>query len=356
MFWNEKRVLVTGHTGFKGGWLSLWLSRLGAQVTGYSLAPPTTPSLFDLARIGEDLSDLREDVRDGERLKDAVRHTRPEIVFHLAAQPLVRESYRNPVETFATNVMGTVNLLEAVRSSSARVVIVVTSDKCYENREWLWGYRETEPLGGDDPYSASKGAAEIVTSAFRAAFFSPQDDEGGAAVASVRAGNVIGGGDWSIDRLIPDIVRAFAAREVVSIRNPKAERPWQHVLDALNGYLMLAERLWESRSLAEAWNFGPSEEHTREVGWIVGRMSELWGDGAQWRLDDAPGPHEATLLRLDSSKARKRLGWRPKLNVGDALQWTVDWYRSHEAGRDMRAVTLDQLTRYGSMQQTNGLV
>jgi CDP-glucose 4,6-dehydratase len=274
--------------------------------------------------------------------------TQPEVVFHLAAQPLVRQSYKHPVDTFATNVMGTVNVLEAVRlTPSVRVAVIVTSDKCYENREWAWGYRETDALGGDDPYSASKGMAELVTTAYRYSFFPlEQYAEHCVAVASVRAGNVIGGGDWSAERLIPDIVRAFTKGEPVLIRSPKAMRPWQHVLDALRGYVMLAERMWSDSGFAEAWNFGPSDDDTKPVMWLVERMTELWGDGTRWEYDSRPAPREATLLKLDSSKAQSRLGWTSKLNLLRVLEWTVSWYKESYAGHDMRAVTLKQIEQY----------
>jgi CDP-glucose 4,6-dehydratase len=348
MFWMDKRVLVTGHTGFKGGWLSLYLERLGARVAGYSLRPPSTLNLFERARVAERLCSVEGDGRVLERLKCSMADTEPEVVFHLAAQPLVRQSYKDPVDTFATNVMGTVNVLESVRlTPSVRVVVIVTSDKCYENREWRWGYRETDALGGYDPYSASKGAAEIVTTAYRHSFFSlEQDAEHRVAVASVRAGNVIGGGDWSAERLIPDIVRAFAKGEPVLIRSPKAMRPWQHVLDALHGYVMLAEQMWSDASFADAWNFGPSDDDTQPVAWIVERMTELWGDGARWVYDSMPAPHEATLLKLDSSKARSRLGWTPKINLLMALEWVVHWYKENHKNHDMCAVTLGQIEQY----------
>jgi CDP-glucose 4,6-dehydratase len=348
MFWMDKRVLVTGHTGFKGSWLSLYLERLGTKVTGYSLQPPSTPNLFEIARVAEGIRSFEGDVRDLEHLKHRMADTQPEVVFHLAAQPLVRQSYQHSVDTFATNVMGTVNVLEAVRlTPSVRVVVIVTSDKCYENREWDWGYRETDALGGDDPYSASKGAAEIVTTAYRCSFFPLEKyTEHRVAVASVRAGNVIGGGDWSAERLIPDIVRAFNKGKPVLIRSPKAMRPWQHALDALHGYMTLAERMWSDSGFADAWNFGPSDDDTKPVTWIVERMTELWGDGAHWEYDSKPAAPEATLLKLDSSKARSRLGWTPKLNLLTVLEWTVLWYKENLKGRDMRAMTLKQIEQY----------
>lgn len=354
MFWMDKRVFVTGHTGFKGGWLSLYLESLGAKVTGYSKQPPSTPNLFETARVAEHIRSFEGDVRDLEHLKRTMANTQPEVVFHLAAQPLVRQGYKKPVDTFATNTMGTVNVLETVRlTPSVRVVVIVTSDKCYENREWDWGYRETDALGGYDPYSASKGMAEIVTTAYRHSFFPlEQYAEHRVAVASVRAGNVIGGGDWSAERLIPDIVRAFTKGEPVLIRSPKAMRPWQHALDALRGYVMLAKRMWSDPGFADAWNFGPSDDDVKPVMWVVERMTELWGDGARWDYDSLPAPHEATLLKLDSSKARSRLGWTSKLNLLNALGWTVSWYKEIYADRDMRAVTLKQIEQYKDLVRT----
>jgi CDP-glucose 4,6-dehydratase len=354
MFWMDKRVFVTGHTGFKGGWLSLYLESLGAKVTGYSMQPPSTPNLFETARVAERIHSFEGDIRNLEHLKSTMADTQPEVVFHLAAQPLVRQSYKHPVDTFATNVMGTVNVLEAVRlTPSVRVVVIVTSDKCYENREWDWGYRETDVLGGYDPYSASKGMAEIVTTAYRHSFLPlEQYAEHRVAVASVRAGNVVGGGDWSAERLIPDIVRAFTKGEPVLIRSPKAMRPWQHALDALRGYMMLAERMWSDPDFADAWNFGPSDDDTKPVMWLVERMTELWGDGTRWEYDSRPAPREATLLKLDSSKAQSRLGWTSKLNLLRVLEWTVSWYKESYVGRDMRAVTLKQIEQYKDLVET----
>jgi CDP-glucose 4,6-dehydratase len=351
MFWRDKRVLVTGHTGFKGSWLSLWLERSGAQVIGYAMQPPSTPSLFETAQVASGITSFHADVRDLRKLERTITETRPEVVFHLAAQSLVRHSYTHPVETFATNVMGTVNLLEAVRSApTVRAVVIATSDKCYENRQWLRGYRETDALGGYDPYSASKGAAEIVTAAYRRSFFPPERyDEHRVAVASVRAGNVIGGGDWGAEKLVPDIVRAFARRAPVFIRNPQATRPWQHVLDALHGYMLLAERISSEANLAGAWNFGPSERGTKPVAWIVEHFANQWGDDARWQHVHTPAPYEAVLLKLDSSKARKRLGWAPKLDLPTALEWTVDWYKAHYAGADVRPVTVEQIERYQAL-------
>ena len=348
-FWAGKRVLITGHTGFKGGWLSLWLQQLGAEIVGYALEPPTQPNLFELAQVGQGMESVLGDVRDLAHLQTVFARSRPEIVFHLAAQPLVRDSYQFPVETYATNVMGTVHLLEAVRQTGGvRVVVNITSDKCYENREWVWGYREAEPMGGYDPYSNSKGCAELVTSAYRNSFFNPADfQRHGVALASVRAGNVIGGGDWARDRLIPDIMKAFLADQPVTIRNPHAIRPWQHALEPLNGYVELAEKLWQHGSdYAEGWNFGPGDDDAQPVSWIVERLAALWGQTARWVLDEGNHPHEAHYLRLDCAKAKMRLGWRPRWNLEQALTTTVDWYRAYAAHKDMRAVTLGQISGY----------
>jgi len=348
-FWSGRRVLVTGHTGFKGSWLCLWLQELGAQVVGYALAPPTTPSLFEVARVGDNMVSLLGDVRDDERLRAAVAEHKPEIVIHLAAQPLVRLSYADPVVTYATNVMGTVHLLEAVRRvGGVRAVINVTSDKCYENREWVWGYRENEPMGGYDPYSNSKGCSELITAAYRSSFFNPCCyGEHGTALASARAGNVIGGGDWARDRLVPDIMNAFLAGRPVDIRNPHAIRPWQHVLEPLHGYLLLAEKLWHDGSaFAEGWNFGPMETDGQPVQWIVERLAQTWGRGARWAHDTAAQPHEAVCLKLDCSKARTRLGWRPQWSIGRSLDEIVSWYQAYADGRDMADVTRRQIRLY----------
>lgn len=348
-FWQGKRVLLTGHTGFKGGWLSLWLQSMGAKVTGYALEAPTRPSLFDVARIEEGMSSHMGDIRDLEHLLRVMREARPEIVIHMAAQALVRYSYANPVETYATNVMGTVHLLEAVRQTGGvRVVVNITSDKCYENQEWVWGYRENEPMGGFDPYSNSKGCAELVTSAYRNSYFPPERySEHGVALASVRAGNVIGGGDWAEDRLIPDFLRAISAGRPVIIRSPHAIRPWQHVLEPLSGYLNLAEKLWHhGKDYMGGWNFGPNDEDAKPVEWIVERMTQLWGEGAAWQLDGGVHPHEAHYLKLDISKARMRLGWQPRWNLDKTLSSIVDWHRVWQGGDDMRAFTCQQIKTY----------
>jgi CDP-glucose 4,6-dehydratase len=346
-FWRGRSVLLTGHTGFKGAWLALWLQALGARVTGFSNGVPTQPSLYELARVGEAVSTVEGDVRDHDAIAAAVVHAAPEIVIHMAAQSLVRRSFAEPVETYDTNIMGTVNVLDAVRAGGdgVRAIVNVTSDKCYENREWEWAYREDEPMGGHDPYSSSKGCAELLTTAFRRSFFSSPD---GTRLASARAGNVIGGGDWGQDRLLPDVMRAALAGETVRVRNPNSIRPWQHVLNPLSGYLVLAQALWHSADHASGWNFGPPEEDARPVGSIVERVGELWPRELLWTLDDGPHPHEARYLKLDSSRARSQLGWRPLLGLDAALEATVGWYRQLADGADMNAVTLaqiEQLTR-----------
>ena len=348
-FWRGKRVFLTGHTGFKGSWLSLWLQHLGAELTGYALQPPTQPNLFEKARVGAGMTSIVGDIRDGAKLMAAMRDAVPEIVIHMAAQPLVRRSYIDPVETYSTNVMGTVHLLEATRKcASLRSVVNVTTDKCYENREWLWPYRENDAIGGSDPYSSSKGCAELVTAAYRNSYFNAKcHAQHQLALASARAGNVIGGGDWAEDRLVPDTLRAFSQGAPVMIRNPHAVRPWQHVLEPLRGYLTLAERLFtEGASYAEAFNFGPREDDAKPVEWIVGRLAAKWGDSAVWRLDGVSHPHEASLLRLDVSKAADRLAWRPALNLEAGLQLTVDWIRGYYNGQDPHDLTLAQISKY----------
>lgn len=348
-FWHGKRVFLTGHTGFKGSWLALWLQSLGADVAGFALVPPSQPSLFERARVGDGMSSIIGDIRDREALAQEVAAHRPEIVIHLAAQALVRASYDDPVGTFATNVMGTVHLLDAVRRTpGVRAVVNVTSDKCYENREWLWGYRENEALGGHDPYSASKGCAEIVGSAWRRSFFpAASHAQHGVALASARAGNVIGGGDWARDRLLPDILAAFSGGRPVLIRHPAATRPWQHVLEPLAGYLMLAERLLtDGPAFADAWNFGPRDDDVWPVARIVAAMAERWGDGATWTQDAAPQVHEARELRLDCSKARQQLGWQPRWRLERGLDAIVDWHRADLAGADMNTFTLRQIAEW----------
>jgi len=351
-FWSGKRVFLTGHTGFKGGWLALWLEKQGARVTGYSLEPSTTPSLHAMTAPKSSAHSVIADIRDLDRLRGALSACAPEIVFHLAAQPLVRRSYVDPVETYSTNVMGTVNLLEAVRAcDTVRSVVIVTSDKCYENREWQWGYRENEPMGGYDPYSNSKGCAELVSASYRSSFFNgARHGEHGVALATARAGNVIGGGDWSEDRLVPDLLRAFGEGREADIRNPHAVRPWQHVLEPLRGYMMLAERLFgQGPDWAQAWNFGPSDSDARPVSWIAQHLADLWGNGARWRTDtQADQPHEASWLKLDCSKARQTLGWIPRWDLRRSLAAIVDWQRAWLDGRDMTDFTLQQIAQYES--------
>ena len=344
-FWKDKRVFVTGHTGFKGGWLTTWLVRLGAEVTGYSLDPPSEPSLFEQVDVAHGITSHHGDIRDTAGLKAALAEARPEIVLHLAAQALVRRGYREPMETFSTNVMGTAQLLDLLRDRpEVRSIVSVTSDKCYRNREWLKGYMEDDPLGGKDPYSSSKAAAELVTAAYRDSYFSASTS---AAVATARAGNVIGGGDWAEDRLVPDLIRGFISGDPVSIRCPDAIRPWQHVIEPLRGYLMLAERLWNSESeFATAWNFGPNAKDERTVRWVADRLVSEWGEGASWRIDENEHPPEATYLKLDTSKAREDLGWEPRLPLEKALGWIVDWHRAEAAGQDLRAATERQIATY----------
>lgn len=348
-FWQGKRVFVTGHTGFKGSWLCLWLQSMGAEVTGFALPPPTDPSLYEAAAVAHNMHSHLGDIRQGDELARVLAESRPDVVFHLAAQPLVRHSYTHPVETYSTNVMGTVNLLEAVRQApSVHSVVIVTSDKCYENREWPWGYREIDPMGGYDPYSNSKGCAELVVSAYRSSYFNPANyQEHRVALASARAGNVIGGGDWAADRLVPDIIRAVSAGRPVRIRNPHAIRPWQHVLEPLSGYLLLAQRLYEQgTAFAQGWNFGPADDDAQPVSWIVKHVTTLWGDGARWELEGGEHVHEANYLRLDCSKARAELQWQPKWRLGQALERTVEWYRANGSGADMRQISLSQIEAY----------
>jgi len=341
-FWNGRRVLITGHTGFKGSWLALWLHRLGAAVSGYALTPHTTPNLYDDAGVAEVVASTTGDVTDRTAVATVMREAEPEIIFHLAAQSLVRESYARPIETMSINVLGTAMVLDAARQSpGVQAIVVVTSDKCYENREWTRPYRESDPLGGHDPYSASKACAELVTAAWRKSFFEE------VGVATVRAGNVIGGGDWAGDRLVPDCVRALEHGEIIRVRNPDAERPWQHVLEPLAGYLRLAEQLArDPKEFSSEWNFGPAETDVRPVAWIVAEIARRWGAPDAWAAEPPSGPHEASVLRLDASKARKRLGVVPRLTIDDAIEWTVDWYARRRDGDDARAVTLEQIDRF----------
>lgn len=352
-FWLDKRVFVTGHTGFKGSWLSMWLSHLGAKVTGYALPPPTNPSLFELADIDSLIDSVIGDVTDQKSLENSVVSASPEILIHMAAQSLVRYSYQNPIETFATNALGTAHVLDVVRRvPSVRAVVMVTSDKCYQNREWVWGYNEISRLGGDDPYSASKACAELIVASMRESYFSA--DNGAPAVASARAGNVIGGGDWATDRLVPDVLRSLLRSEPVLIRNPQATRPWQHVLEPLNGYLMLAEHLYDAGvEFASAWNFGPASQSEVTVGKIVDQLYELWGADFQWNRDLSDGPAESTFLKLDASKARAYLGWRPKLDLKTTLGWIVDWTKQYQAGKDMHKASIVDIERFMTLDPSD---
>lgn len=347
-FYRGKRVLVTGHTGFKGSWLSLWLQSLGAEVFGVALAPVGSPNLYEVARVGEGMASRILDIRDAGGLKEHLKDIQPECVFHLAAQPLVRLSYADPVGTFATNIMGTAHLLEALRFvSSVRSAVIVTTDKCYENREWLHPYREEDKLGGHDPYSASKAGVEIVAASYRSSFFK----ESGVRVATARAGNVIGGGDWAADRLIPDAIRAFTSGQSLVLRNPGATRPWQHVLEPLGGYLLLAERMQDSGEAGFdcAWNFGPDSDGNSTVGHVAARIAELWGGSKVEHLENHSEPHEAGLLQLDSSRAKALLGWRPRWSLEEALQRTVAWHQLHQSGGDVSALTREQIREYQAL-------
>jgi CDP-glucose 4,6-dehydratase len=350
VFWENKRVFLTGHTGFKGSWLSLWLQMLGTELTGFALAPPTQPSLFEQAQVENEMVSVIGDVRDSSSLQQAMLTARPEIVIHMAAQALVRYSYKNPVETYATNIMGTVHVLEAVRNTpSVKSVVIVTTDKCYENREWDWGYRENEAMGGYDPYSSSKGCAELIASAYRNSFLC----DAGVAIATARAGNVIGGGDWANDRLIPDILSAFSKGQPVVVRNPNAIRPWQHVMEPLTGYLTLAERLFnEGQAFAGGWNFGPFDHDARPVRWIVEKMVDMWGEDATFVLEDREHPHEATSLKLDISKARAHLGWQPRWKLPETLSTIIEWHRDYGSGNNVRGITLDQIMKYSRTTPT----
>lgn len=348
-FWRDRKVFITGHTGFKGSWLSLWLQRLSAQVVGYSLPPPTDPSLFEVADVASGMVSITGDVRDYDHLRECLAEHEPEIIFHLAAQSVVRESYEQPIETYSTNVMGTVNLLEATRQLPGRTVLVnVTSDKCYENREWIWGYRESDRLGGHDPYSNSKACAELVTQSFRDSFFAATAAEArGKLIATARAGNVIGGGDWTRDQLIPDTMTAFHEGRSVVLRNPQAVRPWQFVLDCLGGYMTLAEKLsLEGDDYTGAWNFGPRLEDTLPVQRIVERLIEQWPGEASWSLDERSHPHEAGCLRLDTSNTALRLGWTPRLVLTESLDWITDWYGRYFQGANPQALCREQIDRF----------
>jgi len=346
-FWRGRRVFVTGHTGFKGSWLTLWLLAMGARVTGFALPPPTRPSLFDEAGIAAEIRHIEGDVRDAEALAREIVAAKPEVVFHLAAQPIVRESYREPLETLSVNVLGTASLLDAVRRvPSARAVVIVTSDKCYENREWSLAYHEESALGGHDPYSASKACAELVTSSYRRSYFETEEGPSPAA-ATVRAGNVVGGGDWAADRIVPDTVRSLTGGPPLELRYPNAIRPWQLVLEPLSGYIALAERLHDEGPVwAEAWNFAPREEDAKSVGWLVDRLHRAWGAAARWEETREPQPHEAIYLKLDAAKAEERLDWRPRLDIEATVAWVAEWYLRFEAGQPARDITEEQIRRY----------
>ena len=347
--YKNRKVLITGHTGFKGSWLCILLNKLGADVYGYALEPPTKPSLYIEANIDEFVTSFIGDIRNLEYLQDVLKKVQPVIVIHMAAQPLVRESYKIPVETYAVNVMGTVHLLEACRNtSSVKAIVNVTTDKCYENQEWHWGYRETEPMGGYDPYSNSKGCSELVTSSYRNSYFNAKDySKHGVALASARAGNVIGGGDWADDRLIPDFIRAITKGEEVKIRSPYAIRPWQHVLEPLTGYLSLAAKLFtEGSNYAEPWNFGPDDKDAKNVEWITNTICKLWGDSASFSIDTNPQPHEANYLKLDCSKAKAELNWIPKWDIKKTLESIVNWNKAYLEGQNMRAFTEQQIKDY----------
>lgn len=352
VFWKDKRVFITGHTGFKGSWLTLWLTMLGAEITGYALEPPTNPSLYRLCNLDNDINSIIGDIRDKEKLKKALLESKPEIIIHMAAQPLVRESYSNPVETYETNVMGIVYLLEAIRQcASVRAVVNVTTDKCYENKEWVWGYRENEPLGGFDPYSNSKACSELVTSSFRNSFFPPENYKAhGVAMATARSGNVIGGGDWAKDRLIPDCLRSLIKGEQIIIRNPNSIRPWQHVLEPLSGYLLLAEKLYqEGTKFGEAWNFGPDDSDAKTVKWIVEKICNKWGTDASYLIDRTEHPHEAQYLKLDCSKANIQLGWKQKWKLEEAISKIVNWTQHYCNEKDVKDICKKQIIEGGWM-------
>lgn len=347
--YKGRKVLITGHTGFKGSWLCILLHKLGADIHGYALEPPTNPSLYVEAKVDEIVSSNIGDIRDLDHLQKVMQQVQPEIVIHMAAQPLVRESYKNPVETYAINVMGTVNILEACRNTpSVKAIVNVTTDKCYENREWHWGYRENEPMGGYDPYSNSKGCSELVTSSYRNSYFNPKEyQHHGVGIGSARAGNVIGGGDWADDRLIPDFIRAISNGEEVLIRSPYAIRPWQHVLEPLTGYLSLAAKLYtEGAKFSQGWNFGPEDKDAKNVEWITHTICKLWGDDAEYKVDTNPQPHEANYLKLDCSKAKAELGWEPGWDIQTTLKSIVDWNKAFIAGENMRILTEKQIEEY----------
>ncbi len=344
-FWKGKSVFLTGHTGIKGAWLALWLRQLGAEIHGYALKPPTEPNFFSTVAVSEGLaSSTLGDLRELDLLETALFAAKPTVVIHMAAQALVRDSYVDPVTTYSTNVMGTVNLLEAVRkTSSVQAVLNITSDKCYENKEWLWGYRENDSMGGHDPYSSSKGCAELVTSAYYRSFFKGE----GVAVATARAGNVIGGGDWAKDRIVPDAIRAFINNEPLVIRNPASVRPWQHVLEPLAGYLMLCQKLvQDAGSFSGGWNFGPGDDSAQPVSFLADILVGHWGESAQWQVDQDAHPHEAVTLKLDCSKAKSRLGWKPAWALEKSLIETVSWYKAWQQQEEMKTFSLGQIAAY----------
>jgi len=346
-FWKSKKVFLSGHTGFKGSWVSLWLQSMGAIVKGYSLEPNTKPNLFTEANVEENMNSEFGDIRNLNQISKSMLDFNPDILIHMAAQPLVRLSYQEPVDTYTTNVIGTVNVLEAARGCpNLKAIVSVTTDKCYENNEWDWGYRENEPMGGHDPYSSSKGCAELVTSAYRRSFFNSEDT---ASLASARAGNVIGGGDWADDRLIPDILKAFEKSESVVIRNPISTRPWQHVLEPLSGYLVLAQELFENgKEYAEGWNFGPKDEDCQPVNWILDKMVANWGEGASWELDKNNNPHEAGFLKLDCSKASNRLKWQPKWSLQQTLKLIIEWHQVYVNKGDVKEQCLTEIKKYSN--------
>lgn len=348
-FWKNKKILITGHTGFKGSWLTIWLKRLGAEITGFSKSVPTNPSLFEISGIKKDIKSITGNIQNYEFLKETINETKPEIIFHMAAQSLVIKSYSEPIETFSTNIMGTANLLYASKETNLpKVVINVTSDKCYENNGSLEGYSEDDPMGGYDPYSSSKGCAELITKSFRKSFFE-NNSESDVRLASVRAGNVIGGGDWAEDRLIPDIIRAIKNKKSVRIRNPNAIRPWQHVLDPLNGYINLAEKLWSDKmKYSEGWNFGPEKNEIKSVSWIINKFNECWKNKIDWDIKKNE-LHEADNLILNCQKAKSKLGWNSKLDIESTLRWTIEWYEKYFEGEDMRKMTEEQITKFQNL-------
>lgn len=344
-FWNGKRVLITGHTGFKGSWLSIWLQSMGAVLRGAALEPATAPSMFEIANVEKGMESCILDIREFDKVRECIADFQPEIIFHMAAQPLVRLSYNQPIDTYATNVMGTLHVLEAARSvDCVKAIVNVTTDKCYENREWVWGYREDEPMGGHDPYSSSKGCVEIASESYRRSFLG----QAGIAMATARAGNVIGGGDWSLDRLLPDILRSISLSKPVDIRSPKSIRPWQHVLEPLSGYLVLAECLYGEggQGFSEGWNFGPEEQDARSVEWIVDKVCNVWSDNASWVTEGGQHQHEANFLKLDIAKARQRLDWAPRWNLEIAIEKTIEWHRAWIDGKDLNSLSLKQIDSF----------